>query len=49
MKTSIPHERAQSVSWFVVTKSDIQAQLWGYVKDIVYHIKVRDIMICNIE
>ena len=43
MKMSTLQEKAQCVSWFIETKSNIQAQLWGYVKDIVYRTKVRDI------
>ena len=53
-----PQEKAQCVSWFIETKSDIQTQrnyttyntditpldflLWGYIKDVVYHTKVKD-------
>ena len=43
MKMSTPQEKSQCVSWFIETKSDIQAQLWSYVRDIFYRIKVRDI------
>ena len=39
MKMSTPQEKAQCVSWFTASLFFI----WGYVKDIVYRTKVRDV------